>query len=65
MIKTLQNCIVLEVFLNGIKSASSAGCKVIMVIDIIKPDDYAKNNPFKIYDSLLQVKDLLQKIDNN
>lgn len=63
--ETPQNCIVLEDSLNGIKSATSAGCKAIMVIDIIKPDDYAKNNAFKIYDSLLQVKDLLQKIDNN
>ncbi len=49
------NCIVLEDSLNGIKSAFVAGCKPIMVVDIIKPNAYAKSHAIKICNSLKEV----------
>ena len=49
-------CIVIEDSLNGIKAASAGGFKPVMVIDIIKPDDFCKENCMLISDNLEELK---------
>ena len=54
-----ENCLAVEDSLNGIKSATSAGLKVIMVIDQVKPDEQIKSLTWKIFNSLENLKDFL------
>ena len=54
-----ENCLAVEDSLNGIKSATSAGLKVIMVPDQVKPDENMKNLCWKIFDSLNDLTVLL------
>ncbi|MCL2050471.1 MAG: HAD-IA family hydrolase [Lachnospiraceae bacterium] len=43
---------------NGVRAASLAGMKVIMVPDIVKPDDEMKKLAFQILPNMLAVKEL-------
>ena len=54
-----ENCLAVEDSLNGIKSATCAGLKVIMVPDQVKPDKNMKNLCWKIFDSLNDLTVLL------
>ena len=54
-----ENCLAVEDSLNGIKSATSADLKVIMVPDQVKPDENMKNLCWKIFDSLNDLTALL------
>jgi HAD superfamily hydrolase (TIGR01509 family) len=54
-----ENCLAVEDSLNGIKSATSAGLKVIMVPDQVKPDENMKNLCWKIFDTLNDFKSIL------
>lgn len=54
-----ENCLAVEDSMNGIKSATSAGLKVIMVIDQVKPDEQIKSLTWKIFNSLENLKDFL------
>ena len=56
-----QDCFVLEDSINGIKSAKTAGCNPIMVIDLIKPNKYVKQNAFNICSNLIEAKDIISK----
>ena len=47
-----ENCIAVEDSFNGIKSATSAGLKVVMVPDQVKPDETMKKLCWKILNSL-------------
>ncbi len=47
-----QECAALEDSPNGIKSAYSAGCKVIMIPDLSQPDDEIKPMLSAVYESL-------------
>jgi len=47
-----ENCIAVEDSLNGIKSATSAGLKVVMIPDQVKPDETMKKLCWKILNSL-------------
>lgn len=48
--------------INGIKSSYAAGLYTIMVIDLIKPNDEAKEMADQIYDSLFEVKEYIEKL---
>ncbi len=54
-----ENCLAVEDSLNGIKSATLAGLKVIMVPDQVKADEQIKSLCWKIFDSLLDFKSIL------
>lgn len=54
-----ENCLAIEDSLNGIKSGTSAGLKVIMVPDQVKPDEQIKSLVWKIFDSLGELKSIL------
>jgi HAD superfamily hydrolase (TIGR01509 family) len=54
-----ENCLAVEDSLNGLKSATCAGLKVIMVPDQVKPDENMKNLCWKIFDSLNDFKSIL------
>lgn len=54
-----ENCLAIEDSLNGIKSGTSAGLKVIMVPDQVKPNDQIKSLVWKIFDSLGDLKSIL------
>ena len=54
-----ENCLAVEDSLNGIKSGISAGLKVIMVPDQVKPDEQIKSLVWKIFDSLEDLKSIL------
>ena len=54
-----ENCLAVEDSLNGIKSGTSAGLKVIMVPDQVKPNDQIKSLVWKIFDSLGDLKSIL------
>lgn len=54
-----ENCLAVEDSLNGIKSGTSAGLKVIMVPDQVKPDEQIKSLVWKIFDSLEDLKSIL------
>ena len=51
-----KNCIALEDSLNGIKSASSAGCKTVMVPDLDRPSAEAIPLLYGVADNLIDVK---------
>ena len=46
--------------LNGVTSSSTAGLFTIMVIDLIKPTEKAREEADKIYDSLFEIIDFLK-----
>lgn len=50
-----QECIALEDSQNGIKSASSAGCKTVMVPDLDEPADKIKPLLYDVADGLVDV----------
>ena len=54
-----ENCLAIEDSLNGIKSGTSAGLKVIMVPDQVKPNEQIKSLVWKIFDSLEELKSIL------
>lgn len=54
-----ENCIALEDSLNGIKSASSAGCKTVMVPDLDRPSAEAIPLLYGVADNLIDVKRFL------
>jgi HAD superfamily hydrolase (TIGR01509 family) len=54
-----ENCLAVEDSLNGIKSGTLAGLKVIMVPDQVKPDEQIKSLVWKIFDSLEDLKSIL------
>ena len=54
-----ENCLAIEDSLNGIKSGTSAGLKVIMVPDQVKPNNQIKSLVWKIFDSLEDLKSIL------
>lgn len=58
---TPQECIALEDSQNGIKSASSAGCKTVMVPDLDEPADEIKPLLYDIADCLEDVIQILNK----
>lgn len=54
-----QECIALEDSPNGIKSASAAGCKTIMVPDLDMPSDEIKPLLYDVAKDLMQVKKII------
>lgn len=56
-----QECIALEDSQNGIKSASSAGCKTIMVPDLDEPADEIKSLLYDVADGL---EDVIRILNN-
>ncbi len=46
------DCVAFEDSPNGVSSAFSAGCKVIMIPDLSQPDDSVKNKLTAVYESL-------------
>ncbi len=56
-----KDIIVLEDSINGIKAATNGGFIPIMVIDLISPNDYCKNNCKEIFNNLFEVIDYLKK----
>ena len=53
----------IEDSINGIKSSHAAGLYTIMVIDLIKPNDEVRELADRIYDSLFEVKEYVEKLD--
>ncbi|MBE5922939.1 MAG: HAD family phosphatase [Lachnospiraceae bacterium] len=48
--------------INGLKSSHAAGLYTIMVVDLIKPNDVARENADMICDSLFEVRDYLETL---
>ncbi len=57
-----EDCIVLEDSLNGVASGFSAGCEVIMVLDLIHPDENTKNKCKFIAKSLKDVEKYIKNM---
>lgn len=60
---SISDTYVIEDSYNGIRAAHRAGMKPIMVPDLIAPDEEMENLSYCIKKSLLEVKELLKKID--
>ena len=56
-----KECIVIEDSKTGIQAAVNAGMKAINVPDMKKPDNEVKSMAFKIFNSLLDVKEYISK----
>ena len=50
----------IEDSINGVKSSHAAGLYTIMVVDLIEPNDEVNRIADQIYDSLFEVKTLLE-----
>ena len=57
-----QEAVAIEDSFNGIRSAYAAGMTPVMVPDIAQPDAEMKEKSFKIFASLFEVKEWLEKI---
>lgn len=57
-----EEAIGIEDSINGVKSSHAAGLYTIMVIDLIKPTDEVRNIADKIYESLFDVKNYMEKL---
>jgi len=57
------NCYVIEDSINGVIAGYDAGCSPIMVLDMMKPNEEAKQKSIKIFDDLLQVKDYFESLN--
>ena len=55
-----ENCLALEDSLSGVMAAYYSGIKVIMVPDLIQPDEHTKGRAFAIADDLHEVLALLK-----
>ncbi|MCM1314235.1 MAG: HAD family phosphatase [Prevotella sp.] len=55
-------CVAFEDSPNGIKSAYSAGCKVIMIPDLTQPDDVIKSMLSGVYESLDKAVDFFTEV---
>lgn len=56
-----ENAIVCEDSLNGIRGAVNGGYISVMVIDLIEPDDFAKENAKYIVNNLNEVREIIEK----
>lgn len=54
-----EECYAVEDSPNGVKSASSAGCKTIMVPDLTEPDEETAKLLYAKANSLLELKEIL------
>lgn len=54
-----ENCIAVEDAPNGVRSAYDAGCKVVFVPDLTPADDEIKEKAYRIYPSLIGLKELV------
>lgn len=54
-----EECVAIEDSPNGVRSATSAGIKCIMVPDLIMPDDEMKTKAWKIFNNLKETADFL------
>ncbi len=46
--------------INGVISSSAAGLYTVMVVDLIQPNDITRQRADKIYDSILEIKNLFK-----
>lgn len=58
-----ENCYIIEDSINGIIAGRDAGCLPIMVLDMMQPNEEAKEKSIIIFDNLLQVKDYFESIE--
>lgn len=56
-----EDCYAVEDSPNGVKSASSAGCKTVMVPDLTQPDEETEKLLYAKADSLLELKDVFSR----
>ena len=63
MEKAPGECYALEDSKNGVLSASSAGCRTIMVPDLWQPDEAFLQNVFACFKDLDQVREFLMEQD--
>ena len=55
-----QDCYVLEDSPNGVRAGVRAGCSVLMVPNVVEPDEEMRRISTGIYDSLADVKDAME-----
>lgn len=59
-----KECIVIEDSFNGVRAASAAGMQVIMVPDLLQPDDVIRSQANEVKGSLLEVLDYFKGLLN-
>lgn len=57
-----ENAMALEDSHNGIKSANSAGCVTVMVMDLDGPNEETEKLTYRVVENLKQVKEVLEKL---
>ena len=55
-----EKCLVIEDSFNGVRAASAAGMKCIMVPDLVQPDDETRNMTEMVVPSLTDLKELFE-----
>lgn len=61
-LETKEGCFIIEDSYNGVKAATAAGLDVIMVPDLLPPNDEMEKLSTKIFSDLFEVKEFFTKI---
>lgn len=58
----IKDCMILEDSYNGITGAIASGAKAVMVVDLMQPTDFIRNNCLAVVNSLSEVINILESL---